>query len=122
MDDTGFHRFLGHLDHRAQEFFPTTIIPLLPLQIYYPQPSPPPYLPREALSPYMEYPQQHFANLLPPVYLSPVEPQSLPVSLPPFSSSPTRTLLLIMVLTNVSESTVMQELEVFGDVRAVQME
>ncbi|KAL2547087.1 terminal EAR1-like 1 [Forsythia ovata] len=122
MDDTSFHRFPGHLDPRAQEFFPTTTLPLLPLQIYYPQPTPPPYLPQEALPPHMGYPQQHFANPPPPVYLSPVEPQPLPVSLPPSSSSPTRTLLLSMVPTDVSESTVRRELEVFGDVRAVQME
>ncbi|KAL2537007.1 protein terminal ear1-like [Forsythia ovata] len=64
----------------------------------------------------------YFANPLPPVYLSPVEPQPLPVSLPPSSSSPTRTLLLNMVPIDVSESTMRRELEVFGDVRAVQME
>ncbi|KAL2529315.1 protein terminal ear1-like [Forsythia ovata] len=122
MDDTSFHRFPGHLDPRAQEFFPTTTIPLFPIQIYYPQLSLPPYLPQEALPPYMGYPQQHFANLPPPVYLSPVELQSLPVSLPPSSSSLTRTLLLSMIPTNVSESMVRRELEVFSDVRAVQME
>ncbi|KAL2520762.1 protein terminal ear1-like [Forsythia ovata] len=114
--------FPGHLDTRAQEFIPTITLPLLSLQIYYPQPSPPPYLPQEALPPYMGYPQQHFANPLPPVYLIPVESQPLPVSLPPSSSSPTRTLLLSMVPTDVNESTMRQELEVFGDVRAVQME
>ncbi|KAL2537001.1 protein terminal ear1-like [Forsythia ovata] len=122
MDNTGFHRFPGHLDPRAQEFFPTTTIPLLPLQIYYPQSSPPPYLLQEALLPYMGYPQQHFANPPPPLYLSLVEPQTLSVSLPPSSSSSTRTLLLSMVPTDISESTVRRELEVFGDVRAVQME
>ncbi|KAL2520667.1 protein of unknown function-containing protein [Forsythia ovata] len=64
----------------------------------------------------------HFANPPPPVYLSSVEPQSLSVSLPPSSSSPTRTLLLSMVVTDVSESTVRRELEMFSDVRGVQME
>ncbi|KAL2537032.1 protein terminal ear1-like [Forsythia ovata] len=76
----------------------------------------------EALLPYMGYPQQHFANPPPPVYLSLVEPQPLPVSLPPSSSLPTRTLLLSMVPIDISESTVRRELEVFDDVRAVQME
>ncbi|KAL0421478.1 UNVERIFIED_CONTAM: protein terminal ear1 [Sesamum latifolium] len=49
-------------------------------------------------------------------------PPPLPVSLPPSSPTPSRTLLLSMVPTSVSESTVRRELEVFGDVRAVQME
>ncbi|KAI3795943.1 hypothetical protein L1987_38604 [Smallanthus sonchifolius] len=43
-------------------------------------------------------------------------------ALPPSSLVPTRALLLSYVPTNVSESTVRRELEVFGDVRAVQME
>ncbi|XP_024960902.1 protein terminal ear1 [Cynara cardunculus var. scolymus] len=43
-------------------------------------------------------------------------------TLPPPSPVPTRALLLSSVPTDVSESTVRRELEVFGDVRAVQME
>ncbi|CAI9785114.1 unnamed protein product [Fraxinus pennsylvanica] len=118
MDESGFHRFPGHLDPRAQEFFPTVTLPLLPLQIYYPHPSPPPMPP-----PHMGYAQQQFCNPPPPpVYVTPVDPQPIPVALPPSSSTPTRTLILSMVPTDVSESTVRRELEVFGDVRAVQME
>ncbi|EYU30601.1 hypothetical protein MIMGU_mgv1a018467mg, partial [Erythranthe guttata] len=49
-------------------------------------------------------------------------PPPLPVSVPPSSLTPSRTLLLSMVPNSVSESTVRRELEVFGDVRAVQME
>nr|GME11488.1 protein terminal ear1 homolog [Ipomoea batatas] len=44
------------------------------------------------------------------------------MALPPQSSIPTRTLLVSMVPSDVSESLVRRELEVFGDVRAVQME
>ncbi|CAA3031657.1 terminal ear1-like [Olea europaea subsp. europaea] len=118
MDDSGFHRFPGHLDPRAQEFFPTATLPLLPLQIYYPHPSPPPLQP-----PHMGYTQLQFGNPpQSPVYVTPVDPQPIPVALTPSSSTPTRTLILSMVPTDVSESTVRRELEVFGDVRAVQME
>ncbi|EPS66654.1 hypothetical protein M569_08122, partial [Genlisea aurea] len=46
----------------------------------------------------------------------------LPASLPPASASPSRALLLSMVPSAVSESTLRRELEVFGDVRAVEME
>ncbi|KAL2545429.1 Uncharacterized protein Fot_14662 [Forsythia ovata] len=70
----------------------------------------------------MGYPQQHFANPPPLVYLSPIELQPLPISLSPSSSSPTRNLLLSMVPTDVSESMVRQELEVFADVRTVQIQ
>ncbi|KAA8529672.1 hypothetical protein F0562_034228 [Nyssa sinensis] len=42
--------------------------------------------------------------------------------LPPSTPTPSRMLLLSSVPTDVSESTVRRELEVFGDVRAVQME
>ncbi|KAL8535286.1 hypothetical protein ACS0TY_011056 [Phlomoides rotata] len=52
----------------------------------------------------------------------PYPPPPLPVSLPPASPTASRTLLLSMVPTTASESTVRRELEVFGDVRAVQME
>ncbi|CAI9756336.1 unnamed protein product [Fraxinus pennsylvanica] len=112
MDERGLNRFQGHLDPRAQEFFPTTTLPLLPLQIYYPYFSPP-------CPPHMGYADPQFANPPPPPVCN-TEP--LLVSLPPSSSTPTRTLILTMVPTDVSESTLRRELEVFGDVRAVQME
>ncbi|GER25366.1 terminal ear1-like 2 protein [Striga asiatica] len=94
MAEPGFSRFPGHhLDPAAQEFFPTATV------IYYPYPPPPP-----------GYPRPQFP------------PPSPPVSLPPPSPAPSRTLLLSMVPASVSESAVRRELEVFGDVRAVQME
>ncbi|XP_076911131.1 protein terminal ear1 homolog [Bidens hawaiensis] len=42
--------------------------------------------------------------------------------LPPPSTAPTRTLLLSSVPFNVTESKIRQNLEVFGDIRAIQME
>ncbi|XP_047963223.1 protein terminal ear1-like [Salvia hispanica] len=82
------------LDPAAQEFFPTAHP-----QLYYTSyPPPPPML----------YPR-------PPPFAPPPPP-------PPHSAAPSRTLLLSMVPASVSESTVRRELEVFGDVRSVQME
>ncbi|KAJ0428077.1 putative RNA recognition motif domain, mei2-like RNA recognition, RNA-binding domain superfamily [Helianthus annuus] len=57
------------------------------------------------------YPYNFFSNPLPP-----------PPQLPPPSPTPTRTLLLSSVPSHVTELIVRRDLEVFGDVRAVQME
>ncbi|KAF5945185.1 hypothetical protein HYC85_015413 [Camellia sinensis] len=105
MGDTGFVRFPGSLDPKAAEFRPTNPyshnqITLLPTQIYYPYPPPPPQV----------------VPLCPPPPYVP-----LPPPLPP-STTATRVLLLSSVPIGVSESEVRRELEVFGDVRAVQME
>ncbi|XP_042054367.1 protein terminal ear1-like [Salvia splendens] len=87
-----------HLDPAAQEFFPTAHP-----QLYYTSyPPPPPFYDTTML-----YPQ-----FSPPPSPSP----------PPHSAAPSRTLLLSMVPATVSESSVRRELEVFGDVRSVQME
>nr|GMD26225.1 protein terminal ear1 homolog [Ipomoea batatas] len=101
MGDADFIPFPGNLDPRAQEFFPRNpyTYPLAPVQFYYPYHPPPPPLPQYG------------------------EVVALPAPcLPPQSSIPTRTLLVSMVPSDVSESLVRRELEVFGDVRAVQME
>ncbi|KAD4983237.1 hypothetical protein R6Q59_002909 [Mikania micrantha] len=58
----------------------------------------------------------YYSFLSPPTLIIPVP------SPPPAFIVPTRALLLSSVPTNASESTVRRELEVFGDVRAVQME
>lgn len=117
-DTAGFIRFHGgSLDPRAAEFRPTyphpymnnpnhQLLPFIQPHIYYPYP-PPPY-PHFTLPP----------SPPPPTYVTP-DP---PLRLPPPSATPSRTLLLSCVPTDVSESTVRRELEVFGDVRAVQME
>lgn len=57
-------------------------------------------------------------------YLNPLlsSPVYLPPLIPPPAFSPTRTILLTAVPPDVSEPLVRRELEIFGDVRAVQME
>ncbi|XP_059655196.1 protein terminal ear1-like [Cornus florida] len=127
MDETGTVRFPGNLDPRAQEFrprhpySPSSLTPVQP-QIYHPYPFPP-YHPFNELQlmPICDgggvlYPP--FPT--PPAHVSPLAVNSPP--LPPPSAAPSRTLLLSSVPADVSESTVRRELEVFGDVRAVQME
>ncbi|XP_019176673.1 PREDICTED: protein terminal ear1 homolog [Ipomoea nil] len=110
MDDADFIPFPGNLDPRAQEFFPRNpyTYPLPSVQFYYPyHPHPPLPPPPAQYGEVMAYPQQ-------PALPAPC--------LPPQSSVPTRTLLVSMVPSDVSESLVRRELEVFGDVRAVEME
>lgn len=112
MGDAGISRFQGNLDPRAQEFIPGTHhVPLPSPNVFYPYhhqfPTPPP--------------PQLFPT--PPAAYVSTDPALLTsVSLPPTRNMPSRALLLSMVASDVSESTVRRELEVFGDVRAVQME
>ncbi|XP_011086693.1 protein terminal ear1-like [Sesamum indicum] len=115
MNEPGFSRFPAHhLDPGAQEFFPTTALPSVPPQFFYPYPPP--------VYDNMGYARPQFPSAPAFVSAAAEPPPPLPVSLPPSSPTPSRTLLLSMVPTSVSESTVRRELEVFGDVRAVQME
>ncbi|KAI3497652.1 hypothetical protein L1887_33106 [Cichorium endivia] len=111
MADAGFVRFPLTLDPTAQEFrprFPYTTnaaSPFFPHHVYYSytQSLPPP----------------------PPPVIATAEAYMVPGPspiLPPASTVPTRALLLSSVPADASESTVRRELEVFGDVRAVQME
>ncbi|XP_074330632.1 protein terminal ear1 homolog [Apium graveolens] len=106
--------FTGVLDPGAQEFTPPTVLPLAPAQIYYPYPFIPP---SEIPIP----PVQNISYPAPPAYVR-VDPPPLPVALPPPSPTPTRALLLSSVPTEVSESIIRGDLEVYGDVRAVEME
>ncbi|KAL6969351.1 hypothetical protein U1Q18_029067 [Sarracenia purpurea var. burkii] len=128
MGDTGFVRFSGSLDPRAEEFRPRNPychdqITVVQPQFFYPYP-PPPYPPNEVpvfgdAGGGVGYPQLK----TPTAYVRPSCANTpLPPPLPPPSTTPTRTLLLSSVPTDVSESEVRRELEVFGDVRAVQME
>lgn len=114
MGDADFIPFPGNLDPRAQEFFPRNpyTYPLPSVQFYYPYHPPPPTQYGEVLV----YPQPTL-----PAYAN-VEPPLPAPCLPPQSSIPTRTVLVSMVPLDVSESLMRRELEVFGDVRAVQME
>uniref|UniRef100_A0A5B7C6H2 RRM domain-containing protein n=1 Tax=Davidia involucrata TaxID=16924 RepID=A0A5B7C6H2_DAVIN len=129
MGETGIVRFPGNLDPRAQEFRPRNPynhnhLTFVQPQIYYPYPYPPYPSSEVQVVPFSEgggvgYPR--FASS--PAYVSPDRPNPpLPPPLPPPSATPSRTLLLSSVPTGVSESMVRRELEVFGDVRAVQME
>ncbi|GAV59784.1 RRM_1 domain-containing protein/RRM_2 domain-containing protein [Cephalotus follicularis] len=132
MGETGIVRFPGNLDPRAQEFRPQnrnhSQLPFFPLPppVYYPYTECPQndeqvvsftdgrcvaYPP---LTPIYPLSQPH----TPPAYVSTLE---YPPLQPP-SSSATRTLVLSSVPCDVSESLVRRELEVFGEVRGVQME
>ncbi|KAG5236170.1 hypothetical protein OIU77_014897 [Salix suchowensis] len=128
MEETGFVRFPGNLDPRAQEFrprhnnlrdFTQELTPFVPPplppsqlvhQVYYP------YTPQAVpLCDFVGFTQYH--HHVPPVYDS----VGTSLSLPP-TGAPTRTLVLSLVPTEVSETLVRRELEVFGEVRGVQME
>ncbi|KAL1336537.1 hypothetical protein HN51_030894 [Arachis hypogaea] len=146
MGETGIiFRFPGNLDPRAQEFIPTntthtplpqlaTVFPL-PHHPYTAQPSYPPYpypyapslgvgvlpfhdaqLPHAAAAA-AAVPFPHFTSA---AYAAPPPP----FPSPHLSTSPTRSLLLSPLPSDlaVSESSLRRELEVFGDVRGVQME
>lgn len=119
----------GNLDPRAQEFTPTypfnqphnnnnNFLPVHPNQFYYPYSCPPP--PVQLPLPPPPYGEVAAVPLLRPAYVSTNPPLPTPI-LPPPSSMSTRTLLLCMVPVDVSESIIRRDLEVFGDVRAVQM-
>ncbi|XP_057948355.1 protein terminal ear1 homolog [Malania oleifera] len=126
MGETG----LGNLDPKAQEFRPrnpyvqtqitTTTTTIVPPQVYFPY--------EVQLLNFcgggggVGYPHPQFpapSELVRPAAV-PAPPAAL--QLPPPSVTPTRAVLLSSVPPNVSESTVRRELEVFGEVRAVQME
>ncbi|XP_059636015.1 protein terminal ear1-like [Cornus florida] len=127
MGDTGVVKCPGNLDPMAQEFRPRSPynhLTLVQPHIYYPCPSPPYSSSEVQVMPFCDdagiaYPQ--FPTPLAYVSTAGANPP-LPPRLPPPSTTPSRTLLLSSVPTDVSESTVRRELEVFGDVRAVQME
>lgn len=127
MGETGLVRFPGNLDPRAEEFRPrnpinnqTQITLFRPPQVYYPYASPiPPYSSNDVqVAPFCDvgggYAQYS-------THLAYVSAAACP-PLPPPSTAPTRTLVLSSVPSDVSESIVRRDLEVFGEVRGVQME
>ncbi|XP_054807104.1 protein terminal ear1 [Prosopis cineraria] len=122
MAETGLVRFPGSLDPRAEEFTPTNQPLYRPAQLFYPyaptsgvQLQPLPFCNAAPIG--VPYPQ-----FCPPAaYVGPLAPPASPS--PSSSTSPTRSLLLSSVPAEVvSESMLRRELEVFGDVRGVQME
>ncbi|KAI8526965.1 hypothetical protein RHMOL_Rhmol12G0039700 [Rhododendron molle] len=113
MGDAGFIRFPTCLDPRAEEFRPLNQTTLFqPHQIFYPYPQEPVAVLH--LTPFSDF--TNTTNVA-PFYAPPAH-----VSLPLPSAAPTRILLLSSVPTDVSDSDVRRDLEIFGDVRAVQME
>ncbi|KAL3577857.1 hypothetical protein D5086_019361 [Populus alba] len=132
MEETGCVPFPGNLDPRAQEFrprhnnlqdFTTKFPPFGP-----PPPPPPPQLPQLLHQVYYPYTPQavpfcdfvgftQYHQHVPPMY----DTVSTPLPLPP-TGAPTRTLVLSSVPGDVSETLIRRELEVFGEVRGVQME
>ncbi|KAF5741120.1 protein terminal ear1-like [Tripterygium wilfordii] len=140
MEETGIVRLAGSLDPTAQEFRPrypnhsthdNQLISLFPPpqqpQLYFPYnvSLPPLSLPPLSLPPppYQQQPS-HDLPFCPQYSTQPGYDSggtSFPNILPP-STAPTRSLVLSSVPSDVSESTVRRELEVFGEVRGVQME
>ncbi|XP_022775851.1 protein terminal ear1-like [Durio zibethinus] len=125
MDETVAVRFPGNLDPSAQEFWPAKNpvcqpqIPFFrPPQLYYP------YAASTAV-PFDGGVAQLYTALpvpAPTAYVTAsmvVAPQP---PLPPPTAAATRALVLTLVPCDVSESMVRKELEVFGEVRGVQME
>ncbi|EOY00718.1 hypothetical protein QUC31_014149 [Theobroma cacao] len=126
MGDTGPVRFPGNLDPTAQEFWPAQIpvcqpqIPLFrPPQLYYPYATPP-------AVPICDGGVAQFHTPVPAPAPTAYVTSSMVVApqppLPPPTAAATRALVLTLVPCDVSESKVRKELEVFGEVRGVQME
>lgn len=132
MGETGIVQFPGGLDPRAQEFRPRnptnnqTQFPVVrPPQVYYPFTHLSPYpLNNVEVVPFCDASGAGIGSLGCPRYHTQAAYVSCPShpALPPQSPVPTRTLLLSSVASDVSESSVRRDLEVFGEVRGVQME
>ncbi|XP_057507549.1 protein terminal ear1 homolog [Actinidia eriantha] len=122
MGETSFVRFPGCLDPRAEEFRPKNPnghnqMPLIQPQFYYHYPPPS----EVQVMPFYDAVGYHNYSTA-PTHVNPSrENPPLPPPLPPPSTAATRTLLISSVPTDVSESEVRRELEMFGDVRAVEM-
>ncbi|CAI0425862.1 unnamed protein product [Linum tenue] len=142
-DAGGYLRFPGSLDPQAQEFRPRHVISPPPLhhlavlppplhnQFFYPPP-PPSYAADGGVGllgyhPHHFHPFHHNLNVsynFNHDYLPQPEPSPPPAAAPPLLT-PTRAILLSSLPTDggvVSETLIRRELEVFGDVRGVQME
>ncbi|XVE74904.1 hypothetical protein DITRI_Ditri12bG0055900 [Diplodiscus trichospermus] len=126
MGEYGMVRFPGSLDPSAQEFWPAknTVcqpqIPFLrPPQLYYPFAVPPAF-------PFCDGGVSQFLTAVPvpapTAYVTASIVGAPQPPLPPSTAAATRALVLTLVPRDVSESKVRKELEVFGEVRGVQME
>ncbi|XP_010556199.1 PREDICTED: protein terminal ear1 [Tarenaya hassleriana] len=124
--------FAGNLDPTAREFVPGTSNPIpnaihffTPTSVFFPYPPPPPP-PATAFPPLLLPPPPQYPNdlqFLPFYSPPPPPPETSPEPLlPPTSVAPTRAVVLISVAADVSESAVRRDVEVFGEIRGVQME
>ncbi|KAE8730170.1 Terminal EAR1-like 1, putative isoform 2 [Hibiscus syriacus] len=127
MAETGQLRFPGNLDPSAQEFWPATNVvcqPQFPIctppQLYYP------YAAASPTVPFCDVGVPPFHAVVPLHAPAPVTAPASYVapqqSLPPPTAAATRALVLTLVPCDVSETELRKELEVFGEVRGVQME
>ncbi|CAM8884085.1 unnamed protein product [Rhodiola kirilowii] len=111
-----------NLDPSAKEFHPTphqNPIFITPITFFPPQPLPPPPPPPQLFLPYPPPPPTYFHFLQPPVTL----PDYVHPSPPPASTGPpSRSLLLTATPPHATEAIVRAEMELFGEVRAVDME
>ncbi|XWS34687.1 hypothetical protein CRYUN_Cryun21dG0058800 [Craigia yunnanensis] len=127
MGETGKVRFPGNLDPSAQEFWPAPVcqtqIPLFRApQFYYPYAAAPPMVPIWDGGVAQFHAAVPVPATAPTAYVTAsmvVAPQP-PLQLS--TAAATRVLVLTLVPCDVSESKVRKELEVFGEVRGVQME
>ncbi|KAE8719599.1 hypothetical protein F3Y22_tig00109937pilonHSYRG00042 [Hibiscus syriacus] len=125
MEETGPLRFPRNLDPSAQEFWPASKVVCLPqfliftpTQLYYPFAAASPTVPlcNGGVPPLLAMVPVHAPVPAPAPYVAPHP------SLPPPTVAATRALVLTLVPCDVSETEVRKELEVFGEVRGVQME
>ncbi|KAL4348805.1 hypothetical protein GQ457_17G013820 [Hibiscus cannabinus] len=134
MAEAGPVRFPGnYLDPFAQEFWPAhnavfqPQVPLFtPSQLYYPYAAPPLAVSFSGVGMAQFHTAVPLAVPLPAPSLTAYVTRSATVSpqppLPPPSAAATRSLVLTSVPCDVSEPRVREELEVYGEVRGVQME
>ncbi|KAL4361750.1 hypothetical protein GQ457_04G009780 [Hibiscus cannabinus] len=129
MGETSPLRFPGSLDPSAQEFWPAGNVacrPQFPIftppQLYYPYASASPMVPfcDGGVPPFHAPVPVHVPApapyVTPPMVVAPQPP------LPPPTVAATRALVLTLVPCDVTETMVREELQVFGEVRGVQME
>ncbi|KAL4034436.1 hypothetical protein IC575_007574 [Cucumis melo] len=131
MGETGVIRLQKSLDPAAREFRPAYFTNLATLvgppvrHVYYSFAAPfPPSINELQVEPFRNSVltcSPNFPINFNPAFVNPVEDIAVP-EVHPLSSSPTRSLLLSAVPSDVSESVVRRDLECFGDVRGVQME
>ncbi|XVF43855.1 hypothetical protein PTKIN_Ptkin02bG0073500 [Pterospermum kingtungense] len=123
MGESGPLRFPGNLDPSAQEFWPTQNLvcqPQIPIfrppQLYYPYVAPPTVA-------FCDGGVSQFHAAVPVLERTAYVTSSIVVApqQPPPTAAATRALVLTLVPCDVSESKVRKELEVFGEVRGVQM-